>query len=665
MLLGRAYGWLNMFSRALVTQTSDDAVLRRNLVESLYASPTSLAAGAACGAMVSITIGILASTPVAAWLALIICLIAVGRTITAFSFNSVKLSTSTGSMARWEKLYEIGAWLYAGMVGLMAFCVLNLEKNVSVHLLAVALAAGYAGGISGRNAGRIEIAIGQTMLTLGPTVIGLWMHGGLAWTMLGITLAVMILGMIDISRTIHRTLMTALIEQQEKSRIALKYERIARYDRLTGLDNRMAMQTRLSLLLEDKQTDQNRSLAVLWLDLDRFKTINDLLGHIVGDELLCAVASRLVSTVGDAGHVARFGGDEFVVLCPNASEESASFIAQEILAALRAPFELTHHQLSISASLGIAVAPFDSHEELELLQHADLALFEAKKTGRDNIQRFRWSMKDVLERNRQLENGLRDAIDDNQITVAYQPIYDIATGQVATCEALARWTHPTLGPISPGEFIPIAESSGLINALTRRVLQTACADAARWPAHVRIAVNISAQCFRGGDLSDAVMGALLSSGLSPSRLEIEVTESLFLESDSHVDVLLERLRRAGVRMSLDDFGTGYSSLSYLRSFHFDSIKIDQSFVRSAGDDREDKAVIAAIAFLAQQLDMETIAEGIETPRQLAFVREAGVSHGQGYLMCRPASADVIATAIAEGFSMDVAAARIRSRRRSG
>lgn len=659
MSLGRTFGWLGSVSRALVTQTRDDPHLRRSLVESLYASPTSLAAGAACGTMVAVTIAVLARTPAAAWLATLICVIAIVRTIAAFSFHHFRRRADAASTKHWERLYEMGAWLYAGMLGLMAFCVLQLESDIAIHLLAVSLTAGYSGGISGRNAGRVEIAIGQTILALGPTVIGLWMHGGLAWTMLGITLAVMILGMIDISRTIHRTLMAALVEQQEKSRLALKYERIARYDRLTGLDNRMAMQARLNLFLDERRTDQDRPLAILWLDLDRFKTINDLLGHIVGDELLCAVASRLVSTVGDAGHVARFGGDEFVILCPDASEEMADHLAADIVAAFHAPFELTHHQLSVSSSVGIAIAPFDGHEEVELLQHADLALFEAKKHGRDNAQRFRWSMKDLLERNRQLENGLRQAIDDNLLTVVYQPIYDIKTGRVSTCEALVRWTHPSLGPISPGEFIPIAESSGLIGALTRRVLQTACATAATWPADVRIAVNISAQSFRGGELSDAVMGALLNSGLSPSRLEIEVTESLFLERDTQVDMLLSQLRSAGVRMSLDDFGTGYSSLSYLRSFRFDSVKIDQSFVRSAGEDREDRAVIAAIAFLAQQLDMETIAEGIETPRQLAYVSEMGLTHCQGFLMCRPVSAEVVIEAIHKGFHVDTGAPLLR------
>jgi diguanylate cyclase (GGDEF)-like protein len=527
---------------------------------------------------------------------------------------------------------------------------------VSLHLLAVCLVAGYAGGISGRNASRVEIAVGQTLLTLGPTVIGLWVHGGLAWSMLGVALAVMILGMIDISRTIHRTLMTALIEQQDKSRLALKYERIARYDRLTGLDNRMAMQARLNHFLDERRADEDRSLAILWLDLDRFKTINDVLGHIVGDELLCAVASRLVSTIGDAGHVARFGGDEFVVLCPDANEEIANMLAREIVSALRAPFELTHHQLTVSASIGIAVAPYDGEEEVELLQHADLALFEAKKHGRDNAQRFHWAMKDTLERNRQLENGLRQAIDDDQLTVVFQPIYDLTSGRVRSCEALVRWTHPVMGAVPPGEFIPIAESSGLIGALTRRVLQKACRAAASWPSDVRIAVNISAQSFRSGDLSDAVMSALLGSGLSPSRLEIEVTESLFLEQDTQIDLLLGRLRSAGVRMVLDDFGTGYSSLSYLRSFRFDTIKIDQSFVRSAGEVREDKAVIEAIAFLAQQLDMETVAEGIETPRQLAFVREAGLTHCQGYYLCRPVSSEDIGRAIATRFDVEGAIA---------
>lgn len=611
-----------------------NADVRRSLVETLYASPASLAIGAIAGSAVSIAVARVAHDGFVTWIAIAICVIAASRAVSATYFHRNLVKGWAKGSRGWELGYELGAWMYAGLLGLMAFTVLVRSDNAIVHMLAVSLSTGYAGGISGRNAGRVHIAVGQVFLTLAPTAVGLWQVDDLGYKILSGVLVLMIPGMAEISATTHRIVLEALTGKQQKSLLAAKFEKLARYDSLTGVENRMAMQMRIRDLFEEC-TSERDGLAVIWMDLDRFKEINDSLGHIVGDQLLVSVAEKIGLALAGRGTVARFGGDEFIILCRETSRQDAAEIAVDILDYFQEPFEVGGHHLSVTASMGIAVAPQDGRDRDEILQHADMALYHAKNGGRNRYSLFEWSMKERFHRIREIEAGLRKAIERGEFSMRYQPIFDLKTGKIACCEALIRWRHPVLGDVSPGEFIPIAESISMIGPISEWVLGQACAAAAQWPEDVRVAVNISPALLRSGDLPRTVIACLYTSGLKARRLELEVTESVFLEDNLQTSQILKELQRIGLRLALDDFGTGYSSLSYLRSYKFDTIKVDQSFMAGIHKSFEDRAIIQSVAHLALALGMETVAEGIETGDQLRYANNAGFTNVQGYLLCVP------------------------------
>ncbi|MCF8706537.1 EAL domain-containing protein [Rhizorhapis sp. SPR117] len=624
-----------------------NADVRRALVESLYASPLSLAIGAVAGSAVSAVVAFTAKDTFITGVAALLCVIAVLRAVSSYYFHrNLKKGRAEGSRS-WELAYELGAWVYAALIGLMAFAALVRSDNAIIHLLTVSVAAGYAGGISGRNAGRVHIAIGQGILTLAPTAIGLWSVDSITYRILAVSVVLLILSIAEISSTTHRVVLEALNGKHQKSLLAAKFEKLARYDSLTGVENRMAMQMRIRDMFDESNGERD-GLAVIWMDLDRFKEINDSLGHIVGDQLLVLVAEKIGQALGDRGTVARFGGDEFIILCRQTSRPDAAEVAKDILDYLAEPIEIGGHHLTVSASIGIAVAPQDGHDRDEILQHADMALYHAKHGGRNRFSLFEWSMKERFHRVREIEAGLRKAIERGEFKMHYQPIFDIETGQVACCEALIRWHHPVLGDVSPGEFIPIAESISMIGPISEWVLGQACASAAQWPDDVRVAVNISPALLRAGDLPRTVIACLYSSGLKARRLELEVTESVFLEDNAQTSQILRELRRIGLRMALDDFGTGYSSLSYLRSYSFDTIKVDQSFLAGIDKSFEDRAIIRAVAHLARDLNMDTVAEGIETHEQLRYAKEAGFTNLQGYLLNKPMSDDAILKLLERG-----------------
>ena len=642
-------------------RSKQDVGIRRALIESLYASPRSLAIGAITGFMLNFLVAYLSGDSLLTLFAVIICTIAVARTVSAIFFHRKLVRGRAEAFRSWELIYEYGAWGYAAMLGIMALATLLRSDSAAIHMLPVAMAVGYAGGISGRNAGQVDIAVGQTMLALAPTALGLLITGGVGYHLLGVAVVLMGFGLAEITRTTHRIVVEALEGKQEKSQLAAKFERLARYDSLTGVENRMAMQMRLRELFETNALDRDVA-AVLWLDLDRFKEVNDSLGHMVGDGLLRAVVERLQAAVDGRGHVARFGGDEFVVICPETDRATAQNIATDIAYYFRAPVEVGPHNLCVTTSIGIAVAPQDGRDMDELMQHADLALYEAKQHGRNQIVTFTWSMKERFHRLHEIETGLRRAIENNELVLHYQPIFELKTGRIAICEALLRWNHPTLGMVSPAEFIPVAESIGVIEPMTAWVIEQACRVAAEWPDDVRIAVNISPASMKSGDLPGNVIAALMASGLPARRLELEVTESVFLEDNGITNQILRELRRIGLRLVLDDFGTGYSSLSYLRSYHFDGIKIDRSFMQSITATKEDQAIVRVVSYLAGELDMETVAEGIETAEQLAYARDSGITNVQGYLMCRPQPEAVVTDMIARRMTIaDAMAANARQR----
>jgi diguanylate cyclase (GGDEF)-like protein len=395
--------------------------------------------------------------------------------------------------------------------------------------------------------------------------------------------------------------------------------------------NRNLLRQRVEETLQHTRRSADK-VAVLVLGLDNFKAVNDTLGHGAGDKLLRAVAKRLRSTLREEDALARLNSDEFAIVQGGlARPEDAGLLCKRLLEAIADPFLVDGHSVVVGASIGIAMAPGDGDESEKLLKNAHMALSRAKNDSRGTFSFFESGMDARAQSRRKIEIDLRDAIQNDVLRPYYQPLVDLSTGRITGFEALVRWPHTERGMISPAEFIPVAEETGLINALGGLMLRRACMDAALWPDDVRVAVNLSPLQFRVGNLLSVVMDALKHSGLPARRLELEITETLLLEKSSQV---LATLHALGVRISMDDFGTGYSSLSYLRSFPFDKIKIDQSFVRDLGANRDAQATVRSIISLGVGLGVTITAEGVETEAELSCLRAEGCHEGQGFLFSR-------------------------------
>jgi len=420
----------------------------------------------------------------------------------------------------------------------------------------------------------------------------------------------------------------------EKRQAELKIEHMAHHDSLTGLANRVRLDDRLELALA--QAARGRMVAVHHLDLDRFKAVNDTFGHQAGDRLLKIVASRLREVVRASDTIARMGGDEFVIVQSPISEPSeATLLAERAIAALAEPFEIDGHQSAVGTSVGIAVSPGDGDDSDTLLRNADLALYRAKEDGRGTFRFFEASMDEQMQTRRSMEQDMRKALPAGQFELYYQPVVNLQTSAISGLEALIRWNHPQLGLISPANFIPLAEESGFIIPLGEWVIRQACLTAAQWPDHLHVAVNISASQFRSAGLMQVILGALGASGLKPTRLEIEITESVLLQDKESTLAILHQLRALGIRIAMDDFGTGYSSLTYLQSFPFDKIKIDRSFVKDVTENAGSLNIVRAVASLANGMGMTATAEGVETNEQLDRITAEGCTEMQGYLFSRP------------------------------
>jgi len=424
------------------------------------------------------------------------------------------------------------------------------------------------------------------------------------------------------------------ITAQKRAESQITY--MARHDGLTGLANRAVLRERMQEGLARLQRGGG-AFSIFILDLDLFKAVNDSLGHPVGDELLKVVADRLSACLCETDTVARLGGDEFAILTAATGDQrqSALATAKLLLEAVAAPYDIDGHKLDVATSIGVALAPEHGTDVDQLIKSADLALYKAKSEGRNTCRLFETAMGAEAHSRRALESDLRDAFDRGELELHYHPIVEIRANEIASVEALIRWRHPQRGMIAPGDFIPLAEETGLIHALGKWVLRQACADAAGWPSHIRVAVNLSPVQFRRGTLTDAISEALRDSGLPAERLKLEITESVLMEGNAENIGTLHRLRGLGISIVLDDFGTGYSSLSYLRMFPFDQIKIDRSFVSELSSNTDCAAIVSAVAGLGRSLHVATVAEGVETEEQLLLVRAAGCTHAQGFLFGRP------------------------------
>jgi diguanylate cyclase (GGDEF)-like protein len=423
---------------------------------------------------------------------------------------------------------------------------------------------------------------------------------------------------------------TTLEDFTERRQADERIAHLAHYDALTDLPNRVLFRDQLEREL--KKIGRGGQLAVLYIDIDEFKSVNDSLGHPVGDELLKAVALRLSGCVRESDFVARLGGDEFAIVQTAVNNPADVMdLVIRIYQAIRAPVECLGHQLVTDASIGIALAPQDGTDLDQLLKNADLAMYGAKSDGRRTYRFFEREMDARVRARRALELDLRQAIVDGQFEIAYQPIVDLRSGAVSGCEALLRWRHPERGMISPADFIPVAEDIGLISQLGEWVLASACVEAAGWPDHIKLAVNVSPVQFRNHTLALHVASALASSGLKANRLELEITEAVLIRDDEAALAILHQLRAVGVRIALDDFGTGYSSLSYLQRFPFDKIKIDRCFVSELAEPDGSSSIVQAVVTIASARNMTTTAEGVETEAQKELLRALGCTEMQGYL----------------------------------
>jgi diguanylate cyclase (GGDEF)-like protein len=429
-------------------------------------------------------------------------------------------------------------------------------------------------------------------------------------------------------------------QRQQEDRI----RQLAHYDPLTGLPNRSLLKSHLQTLIGEAE----RSFAILFIDLDHFKKVNDTLGHPCGDALLIEVARRLTDLLSSASLIARLGGDEFVVVVPEMVDRAAlEAITARVAASLQQPYDIEGNAIVSSASIGIAISPDDGRDPDIVIRNADLALYAAKSGGRGCSRFYDSRMIEVARARRIVELDLREALAQDQFELFYQPIVAMQSGRITSCEALLRWRHPERGIVSPGEFIGIAEEVGLIAQIGRVVLDKACREAMLWPPSVSVAVNISAIHFRADAVVQDVAGALARTGLDPTRLVVELTESALMQDDVSALSTLTRLRELGVRIALDDFGTGYSSLSYLQSFPLHKIKIDRSFVSGGRETQKDQTLLVGIARLCKELGLTVVAEGVETVAQLDnLARMGAIDEVQGYLLARPQAVPLVRELIA-------------------
>ena len=609
------------------TNAIDDRV-RRTLVDTLYTQPESLAIGGLCGITTSAAAAYYSENPAITDAAIILSVIAVARAVVAFAIPLYKNRNARAL----EVLFEMGAFSYAFMVGLVAALTVHLNSPVEVQMLTVSNAIAYGVGIAARNAGRPVIALGQLVLALLPAIIAIFMKDSVVYTVLAISMALLFPAMTSITLNVFRVLRNSIAAAETSARLAEKMQSLARSDVVTGLLNRAGLNHDLVERIARREDDEK--LAMFWLDLDKFKEVNDSLGHQVGDRLLAEVARRLRRVAPEGATVARFGGDEFIVACDAHDRREVESVAMMLMNEIGRPMRIDNNGLEIATSMGIAILPDDGQDLETLMQGADLALYHSKVNGRKQVNFFDPSMTRELVRRREIEAELRIALQRDELSIFFQPIVDLETGRIRAFEALVRWFHPEKGELRPDEFIPVAEETGVIITLGNWITAQAAKAAAQWPEDVTIAVNLSPLQIKAPGAALGILSALREAQLPASRLELEITETVLLDDSQNTESFIAELSKAGVRFALDDFGTGYSSLGYLNRYPFSKIKVDRSFVSGINQGKKSDAIIRAVSGMAATLDMEIVAEGLETVEQVSAVREAGCTLGQGYYFSR-------------------------------
>lgn len=537
----------------------------------------------------------------------------------------------------WEAGALLGAWSFALLVGMTGAYALLVHPGTDIEILIACCVFGYIAGVSSRNASRPLITIGQISLTCVPFILALLARFDIVHSALAIFIAILYVGTILVCRSVFEN----IVLRHEAFR---RIETLAQRDSLTGLWNRASF---LNLLEEQFAVPANarNTIALIAIDLDRFKDINDTLGHPVGDAVLREVADRISATLRPGDEVARIGGDEFLVMLVGDRAPDVDAVARLVLANFSDPLAASQTRIVCGASIGYATSESAGVTLDALLRNADLALYEAKRNGRGQIVAYTDDLADDYEYRLALEHDLQFALANGELDLEYQPIVDPRSGRAICCEALLRWRHPALGNIPPNVFIPIAEATGLIVPIGNWVLAKACTEATNWNSDIKVAVNLSPVQFRRGRaIVDIVMATVAETGLAPSRLDLEVTESVLIDDSIETLRILEELRSKEIGVSLDDFGTGFASLAYLNDFPFTKIKIDRKFSNVDYSPRT-LAIIRGIGQIARELRMECVAEGIETTAQLERMQSFGINAIQGYLFSRPVPAQRLAQMI--------------------
>ena len=609
-----------------------DPHLNFELIRDLYgktSTPKALAIATGAAVLITSVAAYLGSDREFLTLAVLFVFVGLARSRAAFWFHRAEHDIHDLEAIRtWEYIAMFGAWSFGALVGITGAYAILQHPGTSLELVVACCVIGYLAGISSRNASRPLVTIGQITATCLPFMAALIWRADLAHITLAVLIAVLYVGAIVVAQSVFEN----RIARHEAFR---DVQTLAHRDTLTHLWNRTAF---LQLLEDYFASGQPLRVSLIAVDLDRFKDINDTFGHPVGDDVLKEAAERISESIGDEDQVARVGGDEFLVALLGDRADRASEVADAILRRFQAPFRTDTARSKCGASIGFAKASPGSSLE-DLLRDADLALYEAKRRGRGQSVRFTKQMAREYQRRSALENDLDLALGSGQFELAFQPIVDSSTGRIICCEALLRWNHPTLGVIPPDQFIAIAESKGLIVAIGSWVLETACIEAMRWPKDVHVAVNLSPVQFRRSrEILAVVNNALAKSGLSPDRLELEITESVLINNDDVTRRILDDLREKGINISLDDFGTGFASIAYLNDFPISKIKIDKKFSQEASKSYRTSAIVRGITQIANELEMECIAEGVETLSQLDFLQRLGINVVQGYLFSGPVHA---------------------------
>ncbi|WP_379550949.1 putative bifunctional diguanylate cyclase/phosphodiesterase [Qipengyuania sp. DGS5-3] len=612
------------------TESDSLSVRARNLLnKALYTQPTSLAIGAFNGAV---------ATAAVAWLSGVAMLWALCTVLNALSILRIVLalklskSSKNSDVRALERLFDVSAFLCSLILGLFCGAVLIMQLPAPSDILMIANSLAFGIGVCVRNAGRPRAAMGHLMLVALPIAIACLIVGGLAMNLLALTVLLLLPGIGSVVTNLTRVLRQS-IENVEDSRVlAHKMQKLARTDSVTGLSNRKGLDFHLDEALLAAKAD--RQYALLWAALDRFGTVNDRFGHQIGAKALVQMAKRLQEVLPDDAKIARLESAEFIVICPIDSHAQCSEIAAQMIVELAATIRVEGQQIEIGASIGGAVLPDDGVDAGSLMKSADLALYKAKTAGANQFCQFTSELSREQVRKQEIDDGLRTAIERDELAVFFQPIIDLETGRIRSFEALVRWFHPEHGELQPDEFIPIAETSGSIVTLGNWITAQAAKAATSWPEEISLAVNLSPAQIKAPGAALGILNALREAGLDPARLELELTEALILESSSQLRAFVDELSGAGVKFALDDFGTGHASLNQINEWPLSKVKVDRSVVSGPQEGKRSEAIIRAVSQMSQTLGLQVVAEGLETPEQVKAVREAGCTLGQGYHFSR-------------------------------